>query len=69
MLCVTSLIAIKPDDRRGRRLMIGASLVYAATFIALAVSYSRYAEEGFTGTVLGFPPPTAWMVYGMWHIP
>jgi hypothetical protein len=69
LLAVTSLVGIRSDDHRGRRLMIGASLVYAATFVGLAMSYSRYAAEGFTGTILGFPPPTAWMLYGMWHVP
>ncbi len=69
MLGATSMVGIRSDDRRGQRLMIGATLVYAATFVGMAMSYSRYAAEGFTGTVLGFPAPTAWMIYGMWHIP
>ena len=69
LMTVTSMVGIRSDDRRGQRLMITASLVYAATFIAMAVSYSNYVEHGFTGTILGFPPPTAWMLYGMWHIP
>ncbi len=69
LMTVTSLVGVRSDDPRGRRLMIGASLIYAATFVAMAVSYSNYVEQGFTGTVLGFPAPTAWMFYGMWHIP
>jgi hypothetical protein len=69
MLGATSLVGIRSDDRRSQRLMIGATLVYAATFVGMAVSYTNYVERGFTGTILGFPPPTAWMIYGMWHVP
>ena len=69
MLAASAMMGIRSDDPRGRRLLMGALLIYAATFIALLVSYSRYAQDGFTGTVLGFPPPTAWMIYGMWHVP
>jgi len=62
-------IGVSPKSKLGRRLMGVSSALYVVTFIALLVTDATYATEGFTGTIFGFPPPTAWMIHGMWHIP
>ncbi len=52
-----------------RLIMIGF-VAYAVVFTAMTITYAAYtrspSEAAFFG---GFPPPTAWMLYGMWHFP
>ena len=62
-------IGVPPKSKLGWRLMAASSALYMATFIALLVTDATYATDGFTGTIFGFPPPTAWMIHGMWHMP
>ncbi len=51
-----------------RALLIGWGL-FMAIFVALVWTYRGYATEGSETLILGFPPPTAWMLYGIWFFP
>jgi hypothetical protein len=46
-----------------------ALLGYAAVFAALLVSYRRFLMDETPALVLGFPAPTAWMLFGLWPVP
>lgn len=49
-------------------LVIGG-LLYGAVFTLLVLSYQSYASTGSGSLFLSLPPPTAWMVYGLFGIP
>lgn len=52
---------------RPRRWLIGASGgLYLAVYLALILSYGKGVEGA--PFILGFPLPTAWLVFGMWPI-
>ena len=59
------------SKRRGKSLVwfIIGGLLYAATFIALAVVESVYAQGGARDIVFGLPSPTAIMIYGVGGVP
>jgi hypothetical protein len=61
-----------PASGRGGRgsaaLWIGW-LLYLGVFLALSFSYRSYAIGGAADLVLGFPRPTAWMLFGLWPAP
>lgn len=44
-------------------------LLYLGVFLALSFSYRSYATTGAPELILGFPPPTAWMLFGLWPAP
>lgn len=55
---------------RGKVLISVAGALFLGAFVALFVSYSSYMESPDPQKlVLGFPPPTAWMLFGVWGIP
>ena len=43
--------------------------VFAVIFTLLVLSYRDYMLGESTSLVMGFPVPTAWMIYGMWIFP
>jgi len=49
-------------------IMIG-TVLYAAIFTAVIVSYYAYMNEDTHSLFLSFPKPTAWMLFGVWPIP
>jgi hypothetical protein len=65
------VILLLGNRRRGQMLVwfMTGGLLYAATFIALAVVDSFYAEGGARDIVFGLPLPTAIMVYGVGGVP
>ena len=44
-------------------------LIYAGIFTGLIVAHARYTDATEHDLVLGFPAPTAWMMYGVWVFP
>jgi hypothetical protein len=58
----------EPTPGKGTILVSGA--VFLGAFVALFLTYSRYLRAPDPERLfLGFPPPTAWMLYGVWGIP
>jgi hypothetical protein len=54
----------------GKALILTGGTLFLGAFVALFVTYSRYLEDADPeALVLGFPPPTAWMLYGVWGVP
>ena len=51
-----------------RPIVIGG-VVYAAVFTLMVLSYRGYMNEDTHALFLGFPQPTAWMLYGLWVFP
>ena len=49
--------------------LAGAFLAYAIIFVLLVRSDAAYQAGGELLHVGGFPPPTAWLIYGMWLFP
>ena len=49
-------------------LLIGA-LLHVGAFVAMMLTYQRYLHQDHPGMILGFPAPTAWMLFGMWAAP
>ena len=53
-----------------RRAFFAGGLVLQGVFLALVLSYRGFMEDPLgRGLVLGFPAPTAWMMYGIWGVP
>ncbi len=44
-------------------------LIYAGIATGLIVAHARYAATADHALFLGFPVPTAWMMYGIWLFP
>jgi hypothetical protein len=44
-------------------------LVYGAVYALLLFCYRSYLADPSAGLMLGFPPPTAVMLYGLWPVP
>ncbi|HVS62853.1 MAG TPA: hypothetical protein VMT85_05015 [Thermoanaerobaculia bacterium] len=54
----------------GKGTILFAAVLFLGAFVALFWTYSRFMEApGAGGLFLGFPVPTAWMLYGVWGIP
>lgn len=51
-----------------RPLLVGW-LIFAGIFTGLIVAHARYTATSEHGLFLGFPVPTAWMIYGVWVFP
>ena len=49
--------------------LIVGGIAYAVVFIALVLSHRAYVNDADPGLFLGFPIPTAWMMYGVWLVP
>lgn len=49
--------------------LIGGFVVYQLIFLALVLSYAGYQPGPESAFFLGFPNPTAWMIYGIWMFP
>jgi hypothetical protein len=49
-------------------LLVG-TLLHAGAFCGMMIAYQRYIHTDEPGVVIGFPTPTAWMLYGMWSAP
>ena len=68
-----ALLALGARSRRGLRglgaPLIAASLFYLAIWTALVVAYRSYANGGDPVLFLGFPAPTAWMLFALWPCP
>ena len=49
--------------------LVAGFLGLGLLFTVLVSSYARYAGGVETRLFLGLPPPTAWMLYGVWLFP
>lgn len=76
-LCATGtlcLFLIMGARRRGkldgiRPWLIGASIAYLLVFTLTYFSDLNYVATGHNRFFLGWPIPTAWMIYAMWATP
>lgn len=48
---------------------IVGGIAYAAVFTAMVLAHRSYAASDTHSLFLGFPIPTAWMMYGVWLVP
>lgn len=76
-LCATGLLcmfliqgAIRKGKLKGiRPWIIFASVAYLIVYSLTYFSDAHYAETGHSRFLLGWPIPTAWMIYVMWSTP
>lgn len=71
VLGVSTVLGVRrrgPRGRLGRWLAVGFACL-GIIFTGLVSSYARYASGTGADLVLGVPPPTAWMLYGVWLFP
>ncbi len=71
---ITALLSLavhKPAERRPvPAFILAGGVAYAAVLSSLFLSYRIYAEKPDSVAFwLGFPTPTAWLVYGIWGLP
>ena len=66
---VSCLVLGVRDSQRPRWIFLLGGLAYMATFWALVFADYAYAQDDAPSLVLGFPLPTALMLYGLWSIP
>ena len=68
-----AMLALGARSRRGLRglgvPLIAASLVYLAIWSALVLAYRSQANVDDPVLFLGFPAPTAWMLFALWPCP
>jgi hypothetical protein len=68
-----AMLALGARSRRGLRglgvPLIAASLVYLAIWSALVLAYRSQASAEDPALLLGFPAPTAWMLFALWPCP
>ncbi len=68
-----SMIALAASPCRGLRglglPLVLAGLCFASVWTALVLSYRAYAMGAETALFLGFPAPTAWLLFGIWPVP
>ena len=56
--------------KRARWHLLVPFVLFLLMFVMLFRSYGSYAEDpGATQLFLGFPAPSAWMLYGVWTVP
>lgn len=49
--------------------LVGGAVLFLVCFLAMVLTYVPYADAAGGPIVLGFPVPTAWMLYGVWGAP
>lgn len=68
-----AMIALGANTRRGLRglgpLLVIAGICFASVWTALVFSYRAYATGTETVLFLGFPAPTAWVLFAIWPVP
>ena len=57
----------KPGMEEG--VLAGGTVLFLFCYLAMILTYVPYADTGGGSIVLGFPVPTAWMLYGVWGAP
>lgn len=76
-LCATGLLCLflilgarRRESLDGiRPWLIISSIVYLLVFTCMYLSDAHYVSSGHQEFVLGWPSPTAWMIYVMWSAP
>jgi hypothetical protein len=68
-----AMIALGASNRRGLRglglLLIVTGLAFVSVWSALVLAYRAYASDAESVLFLGFPAPTAWMLFALWPLP
>jgi len=68
-----AMLALGARSRRGLRglgvPLIAASLIYLAVWSALVFTYHSQVSAEEPALFLGFPTPTAWMLFAIWPCP
>jgi hypothetical protein len=68
-----AMLALGARSRRGLRglgvPLIAASLIYLAVWSALVLAYRSQVSVEDPVLLLGFPAPTAWMLFALWPCP
>jgi hypothetical protein len=66
-----NLLGVARDGKLGPAKVpfIIGTVLYAAIFTAVIVSYNAYMHEDTHTLSLSLPKPTAWMIFGIWPIP
>ena len=59
----------QPGKPSARRTVWLAGAVFELIFLLLVLSYRSFMDDPSMPSVLGFPRPTAWMLYGIWGFP
>lgn len=54
---------------RGSAWMAAGFGVYALVFVGFMLSYQEYAAGGSDDLLFGFPPPTLWLLIGIFQLP
>jgi hypothetical protein len=69
-VAMIALGASRRGSLRGLGLpLIVAGVAYAAVWTALVLAYRVYASGDESAIFLGFPAPTAWMLFAIWPLP
>ncbi|MGI9545324.1 MAG: hypothetical protein ACR2MX_18820 [Cyclobacteriaceae bacterium] len=59
--------------RRGQKSIVRwlatGYLLYCLAYAMMVLADLNYINADITNYFLGFPAPTAWMIYGMWFVP
>lgn len=66
------LLGLGAQATRARGFLLVGGVIVVATFTGVVATYRHYMREptrALDHLFLGVPPPTAWMLYGIWFIP
>lgn len=69
MIGLCLLVGVAPGANGLKRWILGGTVAYGLVFSALMLSYLDFLEGGPLRIFVGFPAPTAWMMYGVWFFP
>lgn len=69
MIYVSTDIKNKTSRKKFRKLYAFCFFMYVLVYSLMVFSYWNYRAEGAGDFIMGFPKPTAWMMYGMWATP
>jgi len=69
ILCLYLGLNYRREQKTIKRWLVAGYLLYCLAYIMMVVADLNYINEDTTNYFLGFPIPTAWMIYGMWFVP
>jgi len=70
-LCIFIMVGSVKNDRIGtiKNYLIFGTVAYIIVYTLTYFSYIDYTTTEHTEFFLGWPKPTAWMIFGMWSTP
>lgn len=69
ILCLYLGLRNRSGQKSIGRWLVTGYLLYCLAFGLMVLADLNYLNEATTAFFLGFPIPTAWMIYGMWFVP